>query len=217
MGWLWQKLFGGPADYREEVTYKRRMLQLQREQLQVEVDTQEGLEQTLLKYRQHLQDLRSREAYVISTRDELIEEVKQQRLDYEQKGEKDLEFERKATNTEEYLNTVIVEQIDTIREKMRVYELQIDRLQLRIDEIAEIREHTEKMVDNTADELGRLEVTDGGDSNVSRDDDSRMLIQLEEATMDIPDEMKCEITMDSITQVELPQQSITYRDQLDEV
>ena len=208
MSWLWSKLFGKP-NYTDEIEYKRKVLQCSKEQLQVEVETQEHLEHTLLKYKQHLEEQQDRKQELQESRLALLEDVAQQKNEYEEKGEIDTEFERKCANTENFLNVDLVAQLAKIQDKMDDYEHMIRRLEGRIREIADVRDHTESISNTLQEELGTLEKLQTDHEN--EDDDSRMLIQLEEATIEHSDDLKA-IPIDTLTQVDHPQQSITYRD-----
>ena len=186
----------------EEIKYKRQLLQCSREQLQVEVQTQEHLEQMILEAQQHLQCLEQRKQTLESERNKVLEDIAAQKQAYDEKPveEKDEEFERKFNNTYRFLNEDMVKMIDSITEKMFIYQSKIYNLQLKVDEMADIREQTAYNTDIVEEELDALEqrvsgVNIGSSTNQGLEgdigaDSQNMLLHLEGGPKDEEEKKK---------------------------
>ncbi len=174
----------------DELSYKRQLLQCSIEQLQVEVETLENLEHSIQRFQNHLTDLEQRRTYLTDQRTHLLQVVESEKLAHEKdKKEEKLsqeqieDFEQKYRNTLQFLNGEIMELIDSINEKIELYEAKVNSLQWKIQEMREIRQQTEhnaQVIQHEIDELvqlARKDHNDGGDGVGDGDGDEVMMLE----------------------------------------
>jgi len=203
INWINNKLFH--RNIKEDLHYKRRLLQCAKEQIRVETETQEQLEDSLLKFRDHLSNLKQRADELKHSRETALNDLENEKKAYDERGELDEQFERKYQNTERFLNETLLVQLETIEYKMRIYESKIENLQRQINEIGAIRERSIMNAEQLEHEIRELESLNVSENEV--EDDNRMLVELSTGNIEISDENKASLSdINAITVVDMPQE-----------
>ncbi|KAL0488613.1 laminin subunit beta [Acrasis kona] len=165
----WNRLTESPT-HAEQTEYKKSMLVLSQEQLQVEVETQKILENTITSFKRHLDDQKKKEEAVKELRETLIKEVEEDRLNREENELDDEVYQKKYEHTMEMLEI----KIPLIQEQIRA---KIQASKSRISDIAEAREVTQNTTLELAQNISEEEEQRRADGYLQDESDKIRLLE----------------------------------------